>query len=397
MSLAIRGGKIFIDGQFKEYDILLENEKIAKIGPNLSSDEKPINAQGLLVVPGLIDPHVHLREPGAEHKEDFRSGTQAAVAGGFTTVLDMPNNPIPTITAERMEEKRKLAAKKAVCDVLFHFGATDTNFDEVKKADPLSLKVYLGLTTGELMLKGKGTLERHLSEFDHEKPVVVHASHHSKDEKENLRKTYENEELVRDLAAKYKRKIHLAHVSASHEVHLFKKYERATAEVAPHHLFLNSKDAERLGPLGTVYPHLRSEQKRLTLWNALERIDCVATDHAPHTVEDKDAGAHGFPGLETSLALFMDAHDRKLLDIHWAIPRMSEIPARIFNLKGKGKIEPGYDADLTLIDLKKEWTVKGNELFTKCRWSPFEGKKLKGKVHSIIYKGELIFEEGEFV
>ena len=179
-------------------------------------------------------------------------------------------------------------------------------------------------------------------------------------------------------------------------LHLFKKYENATVEVAPHYMFLNSLDAEKLGVLGSVYPPLKSEQKRLTLWNSLERVDCIASDHAPHTVEDKEDGAHGFPGLETSVALYLDAHNKKLLDIHWVIQRMSENPAKIFNLKEKGKIQEGYEGSLTLIDLKKEWTVKGNDQFTKCKWSPFEGKKLKGKVQSVIYKGELIFEEGEF-
>jgi len=194
----------------------------------------------------------------------------------------------------------------------------------------------------------------------------------------------------------HNRRIHLAHVSTSHEIHLFKKFAKATCEVAPHYLFLGSKDAQRLGSLGTVYPPLRSEQKRLLLWNALDRIDCIATDHAPHTIEDKDAGAHGFPGLETCLGLMLDAHNKGLLGIDWIIPRMAENPARIFNLSQKGKIAPGFDADLTLIDLKKEWVVKGNELFTKCAWSPFEGKKLKGKAVSVVYKGEMIFEEGQF-
>jgi dihydroorotase len=395
MSLTIRGGKAFINGQFIEYDILIEEGRISKIGKRLEADEQ-IDASGLLVVPGLIDPHVHLREPGSEYKEDFKTGSQAAVAGGFTSIIDMPNNPIPTVTKESLDEKRALASKKAVCDVYFHFGTTDSNFEQVKKADPRSLKVYMGKTTGELMLKEQESLEKHFAQFDPDKPIVVHASVHSKKEQENLQHTYENEELIRDLAARYKQRIHLAHVSTSHEVHLFKKYAQATVEVAPHHLFLSSKDGEKLGPFGSVYPPLRSEQKRLTLWNALERIDCIATDHAPHTIEDKEDGAHGFPGLETSLALMLDSHNKGLLDINWAIPRMSEAPARIFNLEGKGKIKEGFVGSLTLIDLKKEWVVQGSEQFTKCRWSPFEGKKLKGKVHSVIYKGKLIFEEGRF-
>lgn len=396
MTIAIKGGRVFIDNVFLEKDILLEGDRIIQIGNNLHSDEKPIDISGLLVVPGLIDPHVHLREPGAEHKEDFRTGTQAAVAGGFTTIIDMPNNPIPTTTAERLKHKKELAAKKAVCDVRFHFGATDSNFDEVVKANPDSMKIYMGKTTGDLMLKEERSLEKHFAQFDHGKPIVVHASDDSKYEEKNLEKTFANVEYARSIAELKNRCVHLAHVSTSHEVHLFKKFNKATCEVAPHYLFLNSKDAEKLGPLGSVYPPLRTEQKRITLWNALDRIDCIATDHAPHTIEDKDAGAHGFPGLETCLSLMLDAHNKGLLGIDWFLPRMTKSPAKIFNLDGLGKITPGAIANLTLIDLKKEWTVKGNELFTKCAWSPFEGKKLKGKAVSVIYKGEMIFEQGQF-
>jgi dihydroorotase len=396
MSLVIKGGKAFVKGEFIQGDILIEDGIIKEIASGLKGEET-INADGLLVLPGLIDSHVHLREPGGETKEDFRTGTQAAVAGGFTTVIDMPNNSIPTTTKDRLEEKRALAAEKALCDVFFHFGTTDSNFDEVIKADPLSLKVYMGHTTGELMLKEEGSLERHFSNFDADKPIVVHASHHSKNEEENLEKTYKNEEFAIKIAEKYNQKIYLAHVSAAHEVDVFGKYQRATFETAPHYLFLNSQDAERLGDFGTVYPPLRSEETRKGLWGVLEHIDCIATDHAPHTKEDKKAGAHGFPGLETSLSLMLDAYHRNLLDLGWIIERMSSRPADIFNLKGKGRINQGYQADITLVDLKKEWTVKEEELFTKCRWSPFEGRKLKGKVHSVIYKGKKIFEEGEFI
>jgi dihydroorotase len=396
MSPLVKGGRVFLEGGFRDADILIENGKIKKVGPGLDKGgERPVNASGLLVVPGLIDPHVHLREPGAEYKEDFRTGTRAAVAGGFTTVMDMPNNNPPTTTAERLEEKKKLAKKKALCEVLFHFGTTDSNFEEVRKADPGSLKVYMGRTTGELMLKEKDSLERHFSEFDHRRPIVVHASDDSPDEKKNLAATYANAGHAASVAQKHGQRAHLAHVSTPHEITLFKKSANTTCEVAPHYLFLSAKDAKRLGPMGSAYPPLRSEQKRITLWHCLERIDCIATDHAPHTTEDKEAGARGFPGLETCLSLMLDAHHKGLLGIDWVIPAMTENPARIFNLRGKGRIAAGYDADLTLIDMKKEWTVDGTELLTKCRWSPFEGKRLKGRAVSVMRKGELLMEDGE--
>jgi len=392
----VKGGLAYANGEFTEADILIEEGRITGIGRGIRSDELPFDASGLVVLPGLIDPHVHLREPGAEKKEDFKTGSQAAIAGGFTTVIDMPNNPVPTITKAALTEKKKLAGQKAVCDVRFHFGATADNFDEVKSADPDSLKVYLGMTTGKMVID-RAAAKKHFERFDPAKPIVIHASDHSEDEEENLERTYSNEEFCIGAASRYNQRIHLAHASASHEITIFKRYGNASVEASPHHMFLNSSDAARLGALGTVYPQLRSEQKRLTLWKHLDQIDCIATDHAPHTIEDKDEGAHGFPGLETSLGLMLDACNRKLLGLEWVISRMSENPARIFNLHEKGRIAQGMEGSLTLVDLKKEWTVKREELFTKCRWSPWDGKKLKGQVHSVIYKGNLIFEQGEFL
>ena len=213
MSLVIKGGNAFLGENFQKKDILLENGKIKDIGNALKGDET-IEAKGMLVLPGLIDPHVHLRDPGATHKEDFTTGSRAAIAGGFTTVMDMPNNPIPTITKERLEEKKRLAKKKGICDILFHFGGTDDNLDEVRRADPHSLKLYLGHTTGHLILKKKTSLKKHFQNFPKDRQIVLHACDHSLDEPENLRKTYETVQDAISLASGLGRKIHLAHASA---------------------------------------------------------------------------------------------------------------------------------------------------------------------------------------
>ena len=399
MSIVIKGGKAFIDGSFIQKDILIENEesgRITAIGSDLKGDER-VDATGLLVLPGLIDPHVHLREPGDTHKEDFKTGTRAAIAGGFTTVMDMPNNRLPTVTKERLEEKVRLAKEKAICDVLFHFGGTDDNFEEVKKADPASLKLYLGMTTGALMLRDSRSLERHFAGFPKDRPIVLHACDHDTDEEKNLERTYATEENAIALAGKYERRIHLAHASTKKEITIAKKYGRCTVEVAPHYLFLSTKDAEQLGPLAKVYPPLKSEQKRIMLWSGLEMADCIATDHAPHTIEDKEAGAAGFPGLETSLALMFDACSRGLLDKIWVVERMSERVADAFGIKGKGRLKVGHTGDVTVVDSKEEWKVDGSELETKCRWSPFEGKTLKGRVRTVIKSGRLVYGNGGFL
>ncbi len=395
MSIVVKGGLVFLGSKFEKKDILIEDDRIVAIGTDLKA-EKSLDASGMLVLPGLIDPHVHLREPGETYKEDFVTGSRAAIAGGFTTVIDMPNNKLPTITKARYDEKIELA-KKAKCDILFHFGGTDDNFDEVKKTNPQSMKIYLGETTGRMFLLDPSSLEKHFALFPKDRPIVLHISDHSEDEEKNLAKTYDTLQKTLILAKKYDRRIHIAHVSTKKEMQIAAKYEKCTTEIAPHHLFLSTKDQKRLGPFAKVYPPLRSEQQRLMLWSVLEKVDCIATDHAPHPIEDKEAGAAGFAGLETSLALMLKGCNDDLLDKIWLVDRMSANVAHIFGLPKKGKIQKGNLADIILVDPKKEWTVVGSELETKCHWSPFDGMKLKGKVHTVIKSGKVVYEDYEFV
>jgi len=390
--IVIKNGSVFFKGKFEKLDVGIQDDKIVKIGKNLKGDSS-FDASDMLVVPGLIDPHVHLREPGDTRKEDMETGTKAAVAGGFTTVMDMPNNTIPTTTVQRLNEKKALARRKAVCSVLFHFGATDNNFEEVMKARPLSMKVYLGKTTGELYLRNPTSLEKHFQYYDGH--FVFHEDISEGSEEQQLEATYKNLEEIGRLSNRYKRRAHIAHASSGKMIE-FSKTLGMTVEVPPHYLFLSDKDAKKLKNLGTVYPPLRSEKLRRSLWSRLSQADCIATDHAPHTLEDKEMGAHGFPGLETSLALMLSAYHSKKLKLEWIIERMSLRPAEIFGFDGIGRITEGYYADVSIIDLKKEWKVKGEEQYTKCKWSPFEGKKLKGKAKSVFHKGKLIFDDYEF-
>jgi dihydroorotase len=395
-TLAVKGGLAFINGSFSRKDILIADGVIASMGARAPAADQTIDASGCLVLPGLIDPHVHLREPGDTYKEDFRSGGRAAIAGGFTTVMDMPNNRLPTVTRERLDEKKRLAKEKAICDVRFHFGGTDSNFSEVEEARPQSLKLYLGKTTGELLLREPGSLERHFEHFPKDLPIVLHACDDSPDEVKDLEKTCANIWTCIRLAQKTQRRIHIAHASTAREILLAKTWKRCSVEVAPHHLFLSKHDLERLGPCGKVYPALRSEQERIGLWKALGSVDCIATDHAPHTIADKKAGAAGFPGLETSLALMLDACAKGLLERTWVAERMSSRVADAFGLKGKGRLEKGCVADITIADPKMEWTVDAAEFETKCRWSPFEGKKLKGRVRTVIMAGKPLYVDNEF-
>ncbi|MCX6768920.1 MAG: dihydroorotase [Candidatus Micrarchaeota archaeon] len=394
--MLVKNAKFFLDGKITEKDILIDGERIKAVG---SFSGEGIDASGYLVLPGLIDSHVHLRDPGATHKEDFHSGTRAAIAGGITTVLDMPNNNPPTTTLERLEEKRAIASKKAVCDYGFHFGAGTNNFEEVKRAKPGSLKVYMGKTTGGLFLPDEKLIFLHFQNFPKEKPIVVHAEDQAIIDTEGRTPLAAQVAVAKAamLAEKSGRTICIAHASTAREIELAKKWRKSLVETCPHYLFLNQEKIRHLGNFGKVYPPVREEAERKKLWGALDSVDYVSTDHAPHLPEEKEKGAAGFPGLETSLALMLDAYNKKQVGMGWIVSRMCENPARIFNIRGKGKIAPGFQADLVLVDLKKKWKVRAENMQSKCGWTPYEGMGLKGKAAKVIFRGELVLDGEEMV
>jgi len=309
-------------------------------------------------LPGLIDVHVHLREPAGTHKEDFYTGTRAAVKGGFTFVIDMPNNPgAPTISAERLEEKIALS-KKAVCNVGFHFGTNGKNLDEFSKIwdNPrvFGLKIYMSHTTGELLMSNDELLINVFNAWKCQKPILVHA------EGERLA-------FAIELAKKYNRKLHVCHVSLASEVDLIRntKHEQRipiSAGVTPHHLFLTEG--------AIMKPPLNTQHDKEALWQGIKdgTIDLIETDHAPHLRSEQ---AFGVPGLETALGLMgLAVHDKRLT-INNLVRLMHDNPRRIFNIPDAG----GY----LEVDFEKSYTVAG-PYETKCNWSPFEGWTLYGKI-----------------
>ncbi|MGV8176904.1 MAG: dihydroorotase [Candidatus Bilamarchaeaceae archaeon] len=405
MSLLIKDGIAYRDGEFSKLDILIgDNGRIAGIGAGewRKRPDEVLDASGLVILPGLIDPHVHLREPGNTQKEDFFTGSRAAVAGGFTTVMDMPNNREPTVSKARLEEKRRLASGKAVCGIEFHFGATRENFADIRDVDPLSLKIYMGETTGPLLIDDDPTIAKHMRNLRKERQVVLHAEDQREIEKANEAGKERPEkagirgvERAVMLGKRTGRKIHIAHASSGKEVGIAKGkggWGLATVETAPHYLFITEKERKALGKLSGVNPPLKDDAGRKALWKMLDKVDCIGTDHAPHLLEEKENGARGMPGLETALSLFLDAYGKKLLSLEWVAERMSANPARIFGLAGKGIISEGAAGDLTLVDLKRGWTVRGEELETKCKWSPFEGRALKGRAVEVVRGGKLVFD-----
>jgi len=340
-------------------------------------------------LPGLIDPHVHLREPGGEYKEDWWSGTQAALSGGFTTILAMPNTLPPICDESSLDLALKSASDKAVCDYAQYLGAGADNIDSLLGIIEKSagLKMYLNLTFGTLRLDDMSLWMAHfrsMSKWSRQMPIVVHAEKHTM-------------AAVIFLAQLFDKPIHIAHVSLKEEILLIKlakeKGIKVTCEVTPHHLFLTDDDIPHIGiGKSEVRPRLATHEDQKALWENLDIIDCFATDHAPHTLEEKesDQAPPGFPGLETALPLFLTAVSEGRLSLEDLITRMSVNPRRIFHL-------PEQPATFIEIDMDTTYEVKGSKLFTRSAWSPFEGWKVKGRVSRVVLRGKEAFRDGKIM
>jgi carbamoyl-phosphate synthase/aspartate carbamoyltransferase/dihydroorotase len=337
-------------------------------------------------LPGLIDPHVHLREPGALHKEDFGSGTAAALAGGFTAVLAMPNTQPPITDQDSLNLATTAAVSKAHCDYAIYLGAgADNTHSACEYSNQVcGLKMYLDQTYGPLRLDSLEILSQHVSKWPRTKPIAAHAEGTSL-------------AAILLLAGLHSKPVHICHVSRKVEINLIRKAKErgypVTCEVSPHHLFLCDEDIPRLGPgRSEVRPRLASKSDQQALWENLEVIDCFATDHAPHTLEEKDSEKPppGYPGLETALGLFLTAVKENRLTLEGLLVRMSDNPRRIFHLPEQRDTEVEIDMDAT-------WEVCAAEFQSKCGWSPFEGMKLKGKVRQVSLRGKTVFKNGKIL
>lgn len=336
--------------------------------------------KNFLRLPGLIDCHVHLRDPGATSKEDFLTGSKAALAGGFTQICDMPNNPIPTTTFERVSEKINLAKQKALCDICFYLGADQDNFDQFTRCfdQVLGLKVYLNSTTGPLLIEKQQVLEKIFKFWNGNKPILVHA------EAQTVNR-------VLDLVETFRKKVHFCHVSLKSELESIIKAKKEnlpiTCEATPHHLFLTEKDLKKLGPLGMMKPPLRTQKDQDFLWENLNWIDCIGSDHAPHTLAEKNSNnpPFGVPGLETTLALLMTR-----LSVDEIKLKLYDNPKRIFNLD----FQPETYIE---VDRQFNWEIKNENLYTKCAWSPFNGFKVKGKVINVFFKGKQVVKDSKIL
>lgn len=336
----------------------------------------------LLRLPGLVDPHVHLREPGATQKEDFETGTRAALAGGYTTIIDMPNNPEPTTSPQALQKKITLAGNRICCDVGFYFGATAKSnqyFEEVLDK-VFGLKVYMTHTTGPLLVDKEEDRRLVFAKWPRSKPILVHL-----EGEETL-------ETAINLARRFGQRLHICHVSQKREIELIKAAKERglplTCEVTPHHLFLTEADVKTLGPFGLMRPPLATEQDRQALWDNLDVVDIIASDHAPHTKEEKagtDKPPFGVPGLETTLTLLLSAVADNRLSMERLVELTSKRPKEIFGLSEETET-------YTEIDLEKSYVIDPSNLQTKCGWTPFEGMRATGRVVRVVLRGEVVFD-----
>ncbi len=421
-SLLIRHSRILLpDSEFLLGDILIDGGKIVQVAPEItaSNDTNTIDGTGLTLLPGVIDPQVHFREPGLEYKEDLFTASCACAKGGLTSFLEMPNTRPLTTTQAALDQKLHLASQKCLVNYGFFIGATPENLPDLLTAHPAcGIKIFMGSSHGALLVSEAAEIEPIFAKGD--RLIAVHAedqarilqrrqefkgitnpSIHSQIQDETV--ALNATKLALTLSQKYQRRLHILHLSTGIEAEFLRKNKPSwvTAEVTPQHLLLNTEAYEKIGTLAQMNPPLRSPENNQVLWQALLDgvIDFIATDHAPHTLEEKAKGypnsPSGMPGVETSLPLMLTQAMAGKCTIAQVTHWMSNGPAQAYQIPNKGLIKPGYDADLVLVDLDNYHPVLREELQTKCGWSPFEGWNLTGWPVVTIVGGNIVYERGK--
>ena len=420
MKTLIRNATVVLPHETLKTSVLLEQTKIVDVDPALHAEaDDVVNAHGLHLLPGVIDDQVHFRDPGLTHKEDLVTATRACAKGGVTTFLDMPNTAPATVTVEALEAKLALAATKSLVNYGFYIGATPDNIDQLRAARRTpGIKIFMGASTGTLLVDGQAALERIFAETD--LPIAVHAEDEAT-VRANMRQfdgtvDVADHSRIRDhnaaqiatrraveLARRHRHRLHLLHVSTGTEPDLFARHEGLiTGEACPHHLLLSVDDYARLGTLIQMNPSVKTRRDNELLLEALRdgRLQVVATDHAPHTLEEKrrpyPQSPSGVPAIENSLALMLDLADKGRCTLEQVVHWMCDAPARVWDIVDKGRIAPGYDADVVLVDLNKTVEVRDEDQQTRCGWSPWHGVELTGWAVRTWVMGREVYHDGQF-
>jgi dihydroorotase len=415
----IKNATVVLPGELAEIDVLIEGEKIVDLdsAPQVVADEV-IDASGLHLMPGVIDDQVHFREPGLTHKEDLAHASRACARGGVTTFLEMPNTTPPAITQHGLLEKLELAAASSLVNYGFYIGATSNNVKDLQTAERTpGIKIFIGSSTGDLLVDDQQALERIFAETS--LPITAHCEDQSAmlenmqrfagttDVRDHSRIRDHQVAIIStrralDLAHRHNHRFHVLHVSTADEVQLLLDHQgRITAEACHHHLLFNVDDYDRLGSLIQMNPSIKTAEDNRQLWQALldGAIQVIATDHAPHTLEEKQQpypqSPSGLPAVENSLALMLDRVHQGLCQIQQVVDWMCDAPARVWDIVNKGRIHVGYDADLVLVDLEKQITVRNEDQLTKCGWSPWDGEQLTGWPVATWVMGHQVYRDGE--
>ena len=375
-------------------DILIEDGVITKIDENIQAEgHEIVDAQSNYVLPGIIDVHTHMRDPGLTHKEDFTSGSRACARGGVTAFIDMPNTIPVTVTEKALMDKKDMMIGRSYVDYGFHFGGSKKdNSEEIKKVldKVASTKIFLNMSTGDMLIEDEKVVE---NIFRESKIISVHA------EEGMVEKAIE-------FCKKYDKELYLCHLSKASEIELLKQAKaegvKVFGEVTPHHLFLNVDDVnatERSKMLLRMKPELKEKSDNETLWKALAdgTLDSIGTDHAPHLIEEKLAKlTYGVPSVENSLEMMLSGVKENRITFERLIEVMCKNPAKIFKIKNKGDIAVGYDGDLVIVDINDNSPIKDDKVITKANWTPFENCNRGGRVLTTILRGEIVYNKGNF-
>ena len=432
-SILLKNATIVNEGRTFKGEILINNGKIAQIAENKSiptSADKTVDCTGLLVLPGVIDDQVHFREPGLTHKANIASEAAAAVAGGTTSFMEMPNTIPAALTQELLQDKYDIGAATSLANYSFFMGVSNDNTEEVLKTDPkhvCGIKIFMGSSTGNMLVddektlrtlfkesklliathcEDENTVKQNAVEFHAKYGEEMDASFHP--QIRNVEACYKSSSMAVELAKEYNTRLHILHISTAKETDLFTnkiplEEKRITSEVCVHHLSFNADDYVKLGNKIKCNPAIKSKINQDAIWMALndDRIDIIATDHAPHTSEEKAQpyikAPAGLPLVQHGLQLMLEHVKNGKISLERMVHKMSHAPAICFQIKDRGFIREGYWADLVLVDPNTPYTVSKDNLLYKCQWSPFEGTSFSHSIHSTIVSGNLIWHKGEFV
>lgn len=428
----IKNARIVNEGTIFNGDILIENEYIKEIANSISaksSDVHVIDVENNFILPGVIDDQVHFREPGLTHKATIETESKAAIAGGITSFIEMPNTIPQTTTIEKLEAKFEIASKTSYANYSFMFGGTNDNLEEILKLDPkkvAALKLFLGSSTGNMLVDNPDVLEKifsstnlliavhcedestiqanlkqHIEQFGEDIPIKYHPIIR------NEEACYLSSSKAIELAKKTGARLHVFHISTGKETKLFTnkiplKDKKITAEVCIHHLWFTDEDYNKKGTLIKWNPAVKTKKDRELLWKALldNRIDVVATDHAPHTIDEKETiytkAPSGGPLVQHALVAMLEAYHKGKISLEKIVEKMCHNPSILFQIEKRGFIKEGYYADLVIVNTNNPWTVNKENILYKCGWSPFESTTFKSRITHTFVNGNLVYENFKF-